>query len=62
MQLLKEVVPGLTRVACMPIALQSARKGAQMLHVSLAVYEVHDTTDVNKRSAGRFDREANQKD
>jgi putative ABC transport system substrate-binding protein len=52
LQLLKDVVPGLSRVAIlfnptnhyMPIALQSARKGAQMLHVSLAVYEVHDTT------------------
>jgi len=51
LQLLKEVVPGLSRVAIlfnptnhyMPLALQSARKGAQMLRVSLAVYEVHDT-------------------
>jgi putative ABC transport system substrate-binding protein len=51
LQLLKEVVPGLSRVAIlfnptnhyMPFALQSAQKGAQVLHVSLAVYEVHDT-------------------
>jgi hypothetical protein len=49
---LKDAVPGLSRVAIffnptnhyMPLALQSARKGAQMPHVSLAVYEVHDTT------------------
>ena len=55
LQLLKEVVPGLSRVAIlfnptnhyMPLALQSARKGAQMLHVSLAVYEVHDTTTLD---------------
>jgi putative ABC transport system substrate-binding protein len=31
----------------MPFALQNARKGAQMLHVSLAVYEVHDTTTLD---------------
>jgi putative tryptophan/tyrosine transport system substrate-binding protein len=51
LQLLKEVVPGLSRVAIllnptnhyMPLALQSARKGAQVLHLSLAVYEVYDT-------------------
>ena len=55
MQLLKEVVPGLSRVAVlfnptnhyMPLALQNARKGAQMLHLSLAVYEVHDITTLN---------------
>jgi putative ABC transport system substrate-binding protein len=55
LQLLKEVVPGLSRVAIlfnptnhyMPLALQSARYGAQMLHVSLAVYEVHDTTTLD---------------
>jgi putative tryptophan/tyrosine transport system substrate-binding protein len=52
LQLLKELVPGLSRIAIlfnptnhyMPLALQSARKGAQMLNASLAVYEVHDTT------------------
>ncbi len=51
LQLLKEVVPGLSRVAIllnptnryMPLALESARKGAQVLHLSLAVYEVYDT-------------------
>src|SRR6516164_10337140 len=51
LQLLKEVVPELFRVAIlfnptnhyMPLALQSARKGAQMLHISLAVYEVYNT-------------------
>jgi putative tryptophan/tyrosine transport system substrate-binding protein len=55
LQLLKGVVPGLSRVAIlfnptnhyMPLALQSARKGAQVLHVSLAVYEVHDTTTLD---------------
>src|SRR5262249_33878783 len=55
LELLKDAVPGLSRVAIlfnptnhyMPLALQSARKGAQMLHVSLAVYEVHDTTTLD---------------
>ena len=55
LQLLKEVVPGLSRVAIlfnptnhyMPLALKSARQGAQMLDVSLAVYEVHDTATLN---------------
>jgi putative tryptophan/tyrosine transport system substrate-binding protein len=55
LQLLKDVVPGLSRVAIlfnptnhyMPFALQSARKGARLLHVSLAVYEVHDTTTLD---------------
>jgi len=54
-QLLKEVVPGLSRVAIllnptnryMPLALESTQKGAQVLHVSLAVYEVHDTTTLD---------------
>jgi len=55
LQLLKEIVPGLSRVAMlfnptnhyMPLALQSARHGAQMLHVSLAIYEVQDTTSLD---------------
>ena len=55
LQLLKEVFPGLSRVAIllnptnhyMPFQLQKARKGAQMLHLSLAVYEVHDITTLN---------------
>jgi putative tryptophan/tyrosine transport system substrate-binding protein len=55
LQLLKEVIPGLSRVAIlfnptnryMPLALQSAQKGAQALHVSLAVHEVHDTTTLD---------------
>ena len=55
LQLLKEVVPGLSRVAIlfnptnhyMPLALESARKGAQVLHLSLAVYEVYDTTTLD---------------
>ena len=55
LQLLKELAPGLSRVAIifnptnhyMPLALQSAQKGAQVLHISLAVYEVHDTTTLD---------------
>jgi putative tryptophan/tyrosine transport system substrate-binding protein len=55
LQLLKEVVPGLSRVAIlfnptnhyMPLALQSARKGAQLLRLSLAVYEMYDTTTLD---------------
>jgi putative tryptophan/tyrosine transport system substrate-binding protein len=55
LQLLKELVPGLSRVAIlfnptnhyMPLALQSARKGAQLLHLSLAVYKVYDTTTLD---------------
>src|SRR5262249_21215779 len=55
LQLLKEVVPGLSRVATffnptnhyMPLAVQSARTGAQMLHLSLDPYEVYDITTLN---------------
>src|SRR5262249_56940182 len=55
LQLLTEVLAGLSRVAIlfnptnqyMPLALQSAQKGAQMLHVSLAIHEVHDTTTLD---------------
>jgi len=55
LQLLKEVVPGLSRVATLfnptnhytPLALQSARKGAQLLDLSLALYEVYDITTLN---------------
>jgi putative tryptophan/tyrosine transport system substrate-binding protein len=55
LQLLKEVVPGLSRVAIlfnptnhyMPLALQSAQRGAQTLDVTLAMYEVHDTTTLD---------------
>jgi putative ABC transport system substrate-binding protein len=55
LQLLKEVVPGLSWVAIlfnptnhyMPLALQSAQNGAQMLHVSLAIHEAHDTTTLD---------------
>jgi putative tryptophan/tyrosine transport system substrate-binding protein len=51
LELLKEAVPGLSRVAVlftplnryMPLALQSARHGAEMLHASLTLYEVRDT-------------------
>jgi putative ABC transport system substrate-binding protein len=31
----------------MPLALESTQKGAQVLHVSLAVYKVHDTTTLD---------------
>jgi putative tryptophan/tyrosine transport system substrate-binding protein len=55
LQLLKEAVPGLSRVAIlcnptnhyMPLALQSAQKGAQVLNVSFAMYEVRDTTTLD---------------
>src|SRR4029077_18185 len=55
LDLLKEAVPGLSRAAIlfnptnhyMPLALQSAREGAQMLHVSLAIYEIRDTTTLD---------------
>jgi putative ABC transport system substrate-binding protein len=55
LQLLKDTVPELSRVAVlfnptnhyMPVALQSARKGAQMLQVSLAIEKVHDTTTLD---------------
>ena len=51
MELLKEAVPRLARVAVlftslnryMPLALESARHGAEMLHASLTLYEVRDT-------------------
>jgi len=51
LQLLKEVVPGLSRVAIllnptnhyMPLVRESVREGAQVLHLSLAFYEVYDT-------------------
>src|SRR5439155_20246406 len=55
LQLLKEAVPGLSRVAIlfnptnhyMPLALQSARRGAQTLDVTLAIYQVHDTASLD---------------
>jgi putative tryptophan/tyrosine transport system substrate-binding protein len=51
LQLLKEVVPGLSRVAIllnptnhyMPLVRESVRKGAEVMHLSLAFYEVYDT-------------------
>jgi putative ABC transport system substrate-binding protein len=51
LELLKEAVPRLARVAVlftplnryMPLALESARHGAEMLHASLTLYEVRDT-------------------
>jgi putative ABC transport system substrate-binding protein len=55
LELLKEVAPGLSRVAIFtnptnryqPLALQSVREGAQVLHASLTLYEVHDTTTLD---------------
>jgi putative tryptophan/tyrosine transport system substrate-binding protein len=55
LELLKEAVPGLSRVAIlfnptnryMTLALQSARQGAQTLHTSLALYEVGDTATLD---------------
>jgi ABC-type uncharacterized transport system substrate-binding protein len=51
LQLLKELVPGLSRVAIllnptnhyMPLVRESVRKGAEVMHLSLAFYEVYDT-------------------
>jgi putative ABC transport system substrate-binding protein len=55
LQLLKEVMPGLSQVAVlsnptnsyMPLALESARQGAQRLRVWLLVYPVHDRTTLD---------------
>jgi putative ABC transport system substrate-binding protein len=55
LELLKEAVPGLSRVTIlfnptnhyMPLALRSAQEGSQSLHVSLVVYEVHDTATLD---------------
>ena len=55
LQLLKELVPGLSRVAIlfnptnhyMPLALQSAQRGAQTLDATLAIYEVYDTASLD---------------
>src|SRR5436189_5282115 len=55
LQLLKEVVPGLSRVAILfnrtnhyaRLALQSARGGAQTLQVILTPYDVYDTATLN---------------
>jgi len=52
LELLKEGVPGLSRVAVpvtplnryMPLAVESARRGAEMVRVSLILYEVRDIT------------------
>jgi putative ABC transport system substrate-binding protein len=55
LELLKEAVPGLSRVAIvfnptnryMPLAVESARQGAQMLRASLSLYEARDTTTLD---------------
>src|SRR5262245_4044340 len=52
LELLKEAVPGLSRVAVrvtplnryMPLAVESARRGAEMVRASLILYEVRDIT------------------
>src|SRR5262249_60840307 len=51
----KEMVPGLSQAAVlftpmnryMPLALESARRGAEMLHASLTLYEVRDTATLD---------------
>src|SRR5262249_7194475 len=55
LELLKEMVPGLSQVAVlftpmnryMPLALESARRGAEMLHASLTLYKVRDTATLD---------------
>ena len=55
MELLKELVPGLSRVAILinptnrytALALPSARGGAEKLHASLIVHEVRDTSTLD---------------
>src|SRR5262249_56508258 len=55
LELLKELVPGLTRVAILinptnrytALALPSARGGAEKLHASLIVHEVRDTSTLD---------------
>jgi putative ABC transport system substrate-binding protein len=55
LQLLKEAIPGVSQVAVlsnptnsyMPLALESARQGAQRLRVSLMVYPVRDSTTLD---------------
>jgi putative ABC transport system substrate-binding protein len=56
LELLKEAVPGLSRVAVlfnstnqyMPLALQSTQRAAETLHVSLTIYDVNDTATLDK--------------
>jgi putative ABC transport system substrate-binding protein len=55
LQLLKELVPRLSRIGIlsnptnryMPLALQSAQRGAQKLGLTLATYEVYDTATLD---------------
>jgi putative tryptophan/tyrosine transport system substrate-binding protein len=55
LQLLKEAIPGVSRVAVlsnptnryMPLALESARQGAQMLGVSFTIYRAHDSATLD---------------
>src|SRR5215472_3433259 len=52
LELLKETIPGLSRVAIffnptnryMPLALESTRRGAEILHAALTLYGVSDNT------------------
>jgi putative ABC transport system substrate-binding protein len=56
LELLKEVAPGLSRVAIisnptnryMTPALESVQRGAEMLHASLTLYEVHNITTLDE--------------
>jgi putative tryptophan/tyrosine transport system substrate-binding protein len=55
LELLKEMVPGLSRIAMlinptnrfMTLALPSARRGAEKLHASLIIHEVRDTSTLD---------------
>ena len=55
LELLKEAVPGLSRVAVllnptnryMPLAVESARRGAETLRATLTLYEVRDATTLD---------------
>jgi len=55
LELLKEMVPGLSRIAMlinptnryMALALPSARRGAEKLHASLIVHEVRDSSTLD---------------
>jgi putative ABC transport system substrate-binding protein len=55
LELLKEIVPGLSRVAIFtnptnryqPQALQSVERGAQVLQTTLMLHEIHDTTTLD---------------
>jgi putative tryptophan/tyrosine transport system substrate-binding protein len=62
LELLKEMVPGLSRIAMlinptnryMALALPSARRGAEKLHASLIVHEVRDSSTLDARKTVRL--------